>query len=58
MHYRKIGGIHWFFIGQWRVSIFKVRPKAYKMLPIAKWEPPLKPTLRTWVNDEHNHFIF
>lgn len=71
MHFhRKIGGIHWFAFGPWRVSVCKRSATPKVRLPAAM---PLEAILAsvdfeiqaetqrqfsTYTDTEHNHFIF
>lgn len=39
MTYRKIGGIHWFTLGPFRIAFCRVKTKPLKLQPINKWVP-------------------
>lgn len=69
IHYRKIGGIHWFAIGRLRFTFMIVKPKDVPTLPYAtSFEEycareeakaaSAAQSLKTWTKDEHNRFIF
>lgn len=59
--HRKIGGIHWFAIGPYRVSFCKKRSELHTislrqyhaLCAKGKAQP-----LHTYCNEEHNTFIF
>jgi len=65
-HYRKIGGIHWLAIGNWRISWCYRNPaiarlNALRKLPKARLlslDEHGRPPLRAWTPDEHNTFLF
>lgn len=70
--HRKIGGIHWFAIGPWRISVCRTRGRTKTKLPKAivfdleaaiREEVILevesdRQRLTTYTEAEHNHFIF
>lgn len=54
--HRKIGGIHWFTIGRIRIAFCIKRSKPVRLLPIAKWDAPLRLSA-THTQYEANHYV-